>query len=135
MAGAIDVPEGGTFHLPELLSASNVGMTIGTSGTLNAPKLVVFANSRLELGANQTLNAPEFENIDNSRFALNGGAQLSIAATSYSATGRNFNDTLFAVSGAGTVLDLSSLESINDAFDADRFNTNIHTIRAEIRWP
>ena len=129
--GAIEVPEGGTFHLPELLSASNVGMTIGTSGALNAPKLVLFTNSRLELGANQTLNAPEFENIDNSRFVLNGGARLSIAATSYSATGRNFNDTLFAVSGAGTVLDLSSLESINDAFDADRFNTNTHTVSVE----
>ena len=37
-----------------------------------------------------SLTAPQIGNIDNSRLWLAGGAQLSVAATSYTATGRNF---------------------------------------------
>ena len=116
-AGSLDVPVGGTFELPNVDTFSGVNVTLGHDGTLTAPLLVNFLNSKLTLGSNQTINAPQFTNIDNSRFDLRDGAQFSVAATSYSATGRTGSDTLFFVSGAGTVLDLSSVQSINDSFN------------------
>src|SRR5690606_30244322 len=99
---------------------------------LDAPQLVSFTSSRLDLGRNQTLNAPLFENIDNSRFFLSGGAQFSVAATSYSATGVGINQTLFSASGAGTLLDLSSLQSINDAWNDNHSGARFHAIEASI---
>ncbi|KKK85873.1 hypothetical protein LCGC14_2768890, partial [marine sediment metagenome] len=127
--GSMSVPTGGTFQLPELLGVSGVTVSIGQGGTLDVPKLTSFVGSLLYLGANQTLGAPQFENIDNSRFYLTGGVNFSVAATSYSATGLVGNYTPFSAEGSGTLLDLSTLQSINDYYYA-RYNTNVHTIRA-----
>ncbi|MGB2988046.1 MAG: hypothetical protein WBE26_19430, partial [Phycisphaerae bacterium] len=58
-----------------------------------------------------------------SRLLASGGAMVSLAATSYSSTGLNSplsSYLLFYASGAGTALNLSSLQSLNAGFNDGR---------------
>ena len=129
--GVIGVPAGGTFSFPELVEASNLSLAIGDGGTLSAEDLISFTGSALTLGGNQTFDVPPLVNIDNSRFTLTGGAQLAVDAETYSATGLVSNQTLFSVDGANTLLDLSSVKSLNDGWDDGYYGgSQLHTIRA-----
>ena len=53
------------------------------------------------------------------------------ASTTYSSSGINFSETLMSVDGVGTILDLSSVTSLDTSFDdGQSFNTRRHTITA-----
>jgi hypothetical protein len=63
-------------------------------------------------------------------FAL-GAGHVAIAATSYASTGLLLASyTLFSADGAGTVLDLSSLQSINAGWNDNNGGAYVHTITA-----
>ncbi len=116
--GRLALGGGSTLNVPELLRADAISVTLGTGATINAPKFKEFTTSDLTLGASQTFNAPAFATIDNSRIFLSGGAQLTVAATSYRADGLSNNDnvTLFSVDGPGTALNLAQVQSFNDGY-------------------
>ncbi len=121
---------GSELSLPALTSWSGSTIDVPENGTVDLPELATFSQGLLKLGADQTLNVPKLVNIDHSRIALTGGAQLTLPVTHYSATGIPGNQTLFSVSGAGTVLNLASLRSIDDAWDDYTSTVNAHTIAA-----
>ncbi len=121
---------GAAVSLPELRGWHNGSVTVPLGGSFDLPKLVAFTSSSLDLPGSGTFAAPKLANIDASQIALSAGAQLTIAATSYSATGIPGNQTLFTVTGAGTVLDLSALQAIDDSWNDSSSTSNRHLIQA-----
>ncbi|AQQ72548.1 hypothetical protein SMSP2_02938 [Limihaloglobus sulfuriphilus] len=110
-----------TIELPALAAGSGSVFTIEDGGTINAPQLVSLTYGNINLSPLKTLVTGSITNIDNTVISINDGAQFgtaygNISAPSYTATGLNNNYTVMSVAGSGSVLDLSSVESINDAF-------------------
>ncbi len=102
-------------------------MTIEQNGTFNATSLTDFSGSVVTITPDRTFNTAGLTNIDNARFTVQGGAsygvtQSDIATTSYTT---NQSTVAFSSEGAGTALDLSTLQSI----DAGWYD-NSGTVRA-----
>jgi hypothetical protein len=119
-SGTLSVPTAGTIDAPLLGAVTWSTLSLGQGAQFNAPVLTTLTGSTLTLRSGRTLNAPAFTAIDNARFLLSDGAQLAVAATSYSATGRTGSATLFSATGTGTLLDLSSVTSFNGRFNDGR---------------
>jgi len=65
------------------------------------------------------------------RLQASGGGTLTFAASSYSAAGLTAgNYTLFSATGAGTTINLSSLQTLNDSWDDGWGGVRVHTISA-----
>ncbi|MBN2132683.1 MAG: PEP-CTERM sorting domain-containing protein, partial [Sedimentisphaerales bacterium] len=91
--GAYDLPAGATFNLPQLTTMNATALTI-------SDPTAVF-------------DAPVLANINNSFVNLSGGAVLALPnVTAYTGTGFA-EGTFFSAQGTNTLLDLSSLLSIN----------------------
>ena len=60
-----------------------------------------------------------------------GGATVQIGAPNYSATGL-VNTTFFSSTGAGSVLDLSLLQSIDSSFNYGTYSTEANSITASM---
>ena len=75
----------------------NANLASRDGGVLDFPNLHSLTDGKLTLDGAGRLDAPNLMNIDNSRLFLSGGAQLSVLATSYSATGLAYGTTLFSV--------------------------------------
>ena len=127
---SLSVPNAATFAMPALITLTNSSIDIGNGGAFNAPNLKTFTSSALTLGAAQTLNAPAFTSIHNSRFTINGGVYFAVGVPDYSATALPENYTLLNASGTNTVLDFSSLTSLNDAWNDNWGGVQVHTITA-----
>ncbi|MGB2987486.1 MAG: hypothetical protein WBE26_16605, partial [Phycisphaerae bacterium] len=127
-SGTITVPETGAVNAESLVSLDGVTLNIGNGGLFNAPSLTSFTTSSLSLTPERTFITDVLDNIDNSRILVSGGAEYGtfygdITAETYSSTGLNSplsNYLLFSASGEGSILDLSSLQSINAGFNDGR---------------
>ncbi|MEM1098653.1 MAG: hypothetical protein AAGH92_07685, partial [Planctomycetota bacterium] len=81
-------------------------------GTGNVVDRLEFGNgARLTASAGSTLTDVTGSIIDNALLASESGGQLDVSATSY-VNARNATETIFSASGAGSVLDASSLQSL-----------------------
>ena len=68
---------------------------------------------------------------DRVRLSAVDGSVVAIAAPTYSSSGLGFSATLMSVDGENTLLDLSSVTSLDISFDdGDSFRTRTHTITA-----
>jgi subtilase family serine protease len=114
--GTAEVPAGGVYRVPQLELASSLTVGLSGAGRFEAASLQTFTFSTLAMAGGDVFAAPQLAHIDNSRFALRGGAQLTIAATGYSARELASSQTLFRVEGVGTVLNLPELRTIDDAW-------------------
>jgi hypothetical protein len=109
----LTVPAGATFEATNLLSMSDTIVGLAANGTANLPRLTTFANSRLDLVPGAQWNVPPPANVNNSRFAVSGGASFAIAATAYDWTYSYGDAALFTAAGAGSLLDLKSLQRLS----------------------
>ncbi|NIP96724.1 MAG: hypothetical protein GWO24_26130, partial [Akkermansiaceae bacterium] len=122
-----------TVNPGESLTADGVGVTVTVNGAatvngallaalngavINLPTAPSFNDSRLTIqGAGATINAAAVTDVDAARFSVSDGGTFTLAAgatshTSSSGMGISEKRTLFSAEGAGTVLDLSALQSV-----------------------
>ncbi len=129
--GGYDLTAGAIVNATSLAALTNASVTMDTGATFNAPSLVNFSGSTIALGAGQNFITGTLGNIDSARLAVSGGANYSnISAIAYSSTSLPGTYTLFSADGAGSVLDLSSLTSINAGFNDNSSYVRVHTISA-----
>lgn len=123
--GTFNVPDDGAINALALTSLNNVTVSFGDGGVFNAPALTSFVRSTVSLMPEYTFTTDTLENIDNSQIHVGGGVTFGtaygdVAANTYTSTGLNADGTtytLFKSSGTGSILDLSSLQSLNAGFD------------------
>ena len=107
-----NISAGQAIDCPELLSLNGSGLSIGFAATFNAPQLTSFTDSSLSLAPGQTFTSSTLTNIDYSRIYLQGAMGFhKVAATSYFDS-HNWDVKLFEADGRGSVLDLSSLQTM-----------------------
>jgi hypothetical protein len=115
--------DGADFTLPALTQASGVEFDLGVGSDLIAPNLVALNFSSIAVAADRLIEFGGLTNMDNSQFSVSSGAQWGvstgdIAATSYSTAGHRYgNFAYFSASGIGSRLDLSSLVSLDLAWN------------------
>jgi hypothetical protein len=107
-----NLPDGGKLDVASLTNFNNSSISFGFNSTFNAPQLRTFQNSTLNLIPGQVLSTPPFTNIDASRISVSSGSTLAVAAPAYLAPGGQ-SATVFSADGAGSLLDLSSVASLN----------------------
>ncbi|MBN2021931.1 MAG: hypothetical protein JW809_03990 [Pirellulales bacterium] len=116
---AISLAAGATLDAGELTSLDSTAITIGTSGTFNAPNLVSLTGSTYTARPVQTFVHGVITDVDRSRLFVERGATWDVSgATGYA------NDTLvdyrghltlLSADGAGSLLDLSGMQSFSIA--------------------
>jgi hypothetical protein len=113
--------------LPALTSLTNSQINVSANGNFSAPQLTNLTGTGVNLSGGSASFGP-LVNVNHSRFTVSGGSTYTLPAgiTSYSATGVEAHTTLLAADGSGSVLNLSSLQNINDGIGPGYF----HTIRA-----
>ena len=134
IAGAsnvLTVPVFAEFDAPLLSSISGTAVDLGVGGVLGAPNLTSFTNSSITISPGRFLNSPPFTNIENSRLFVDGGAEFSVAATSYLLNLNIGNaQDIMSADGSGSLLDLSLLESFDAPFNAGCCDQRIFTVAA-----
>jgi hypothetical protein len=104
---------GGRLDLASLTNFDNSSIAFGFNSTFSAPQLRNYINSDLNLVPGQVLLAPPFTNIYASRLSVSSGATLAVAAPGYDCPADwQWSPTLFAASGAGSLLDLSAMQTL-----------------------
>jgi|GEM_PF-1638035 len=116
---SLTIPVFAKFDAPVLEEMNGATVYLSVGATLDAPNLTTFTTSYLQLTQIEQgglfLDVPPFTNIDNSRLILEDGSTFTTAAPSYywDPSGNWGSTTLISADGAGTVLDMSSVFSIN----------------------
>jgi hypothetical protein len=110
---------GTRLDLPSLTSVANgASISFGAGAVFNAPALVQFVNSDLSVATPGAFTSLPLTNIYSSRLAVSGGCTLHVAAQSYeippypSYYSYPGSRTRFSADGAGSLLDLSAIQSI-----------------------
>ena len=121
IADRVDYTVPAPTSLPLLEVLINSVLTIPDTSSVSAPLLGDLDNTEVALDGSGTFDAPVLTTIARARFILTGGAQYALPAslTAYDASGgMNINEKrdVFIADGAGTVLDLSSLQRIDALF-------------------
>jgi hypothetical protein len=108
---SIDPSGAGSFSLPSLTTAQYAEFDVGTGMTISAPNLITAQNSNINLSGSGVLQTGPLSEIDNSNIQISGGAVFnSVSATSYTTT--NYNGNTLSADGAGSVLDLHTVQTI-----------------------
>lgn len=112
---------GGTYSLPLVQRIDNSRLRVQIGTTFNAPTLTAAINSTIQLDGASTLNIGVLSDLTLSRVLLTNGATFALPSTltTYSSSGGNGTNeqrTIFSADGAGTTLDLSSLQEIEGTF-------------------
>jgi hypothetical protein len=110
------VGSGSMISLPLVAGLNSSTLSIDDGGTINAPVLTSFTNGLIQqYNPATTLISPPFTEFDHSRVFVSGGAVFDrVAATSYTFNpGGTSSWDVFGVTGPGSVLDLTSLESFS----------------------
>ncbi len=106
---------GATLNLPQLATINGLSITwTDNDATLNAPLATALTNSVLSLETDRTVITAPLTNIDNSRLFVNDGLTYTVAATTYdsrSSYAGNATQTSFSAQQAGSLLNLSSIQS------------------------
>jgi hypothetical protein len=125
---------GTTFDLPALVNARRTYYSVGAGATVNAPAMTSLTESLVELGAfaNQTFTHGPLSNINGTSIRVSNGVVFNnITATSYSFNSQIYplwsGGTLFSADGAGSRIDLSTIETITNGQPGGR---NAFTISA-----
>ena len=110
---------GTRLDLPSLMSVSDgTSISFGAGTVFNAPALVQFVNSDLSVAAPGTFTSLPLTNIYQSRLSVSGGTTLHVAAQSYEIPPYTSyymypgSRTRFSADGAGSLLDLSAIQTI-----------------------
>lgn len=135
----VDLANGSTFTANAALDYTNGAVTFDgdNAGTFTASSLTNFTNSTASMASGQTLNvAPGgLTTIDGSRFMVRGGKQFGtteVSATSFTNATLGGNNVQFSADGAGTLLDLSSLQSYIESINTGGTRTTTATNNAVI---
>jgi hypothetical protein len=106
--------DGATVNAPELASLSASSFAWGFNSSFDAPKLVQFRDSTADISPGRNFQVPAFSDIFSSRISVSGGRTFRVSATSYDTyEDWRWSPTLFSASGAGSRLDLSSLQRLS----------------------
>lgn len=123
-----DTPDHGVLTLPELLDQVGGGYNVPVAATFDLPKLTDLTSATVIISdPAAAFAAPKVTNIDNTRITLTNGATLALKPISYDARGVG-HTSIFSVSDTGTVLDLSTLTSLNA--NTNPYGANRRTILA-----
>jgi len=134
----INVNTGGSIDLGSLDTISHAGGYGFTyfnliDSTLSFPALSILEYTKFTLD-NSTVNLPALTVVNSSLFDLTNNSKAYANSSSFtcSATGLNWGSfTLFSSDGAGSILDLSGMTSLNDGFSNTGYHVNLtHTISA-----
>jgi hypothetical protein len=113
-ASTLSVGSGSTLALPLITSLASATLQIDDGGTIDIPNLNTFTGSLLQVNPATTFVSQPIASFDNSRLFVTGGAVFDrVVASSYTFNpGGTLSWDVFLASGAGSVLDLSSLTSL-----------------------
>jgi hypothetical protein len=105
---------GSSVALPALTSANNLQLVLEPGASFSAPALATLNNSTLSLAPGYTLNLGPLSNVNGTRFLVSGGRTFSgVSATAYTSNYiYNFNHDMFAATGAGSVLNLPTIQTL-----------------------
>ncbi len=127
--GSVTLAADATLNAESLTNLNNVTISAAQDATLNAPLLTDFAGSVATLSPDITFTTGSLSNIDNARLFIEGGKVFNaVTASSYTANLSSGAQTLFQAGGSGSLLDLSSLTSI-EANELSSFEDPL-TVRA-----
>ncbi|MEQ8837234.1 MAG: hypothetical protein RID07_10565, partial [Lacipirellulaceae bacterium] len=117
----VDLANGSMFTANAMTDFTNGSVTFegDNPGTFQAAALTNFSGSSVWLapGQNLNVNAAGLSNIDSASLSVRGGKQFGateVTATTFTNSGQGGNSTQFAADGAGSRLDLSSLQSYTE---------------------
>jgi hypothetical protein len=116
--GSISVAGGAVFNATSLGSVDSTTVALSGSATLNFPSLLAWTNTDLALPAGSTFIHGPVSNVDFSALSISGGASLTLPnVSSYHNDLLDFraNKALLSADGAGSVLSLPNLATINSA--------------------
>ncbi len=130
-AGTPATQSGGSYTLAPnavvnyepLTALTWTSVTLGDGAAFQAPNLVDFSGSTVTLSPGRTFRTGTIGSFDNARLAVADGAQWgaawgTLSAVSYSCTGLGGSEyDLFTATGPNSVLDLSTLGSIDASRD------------------
>lgn len=103
--------------LPKLTRlADGAYFNLSAGSTLAAPQLREVVNSTLSLGSSADLQVPSLTNVYSSQISVSGGRTLRVTDDSYETPGTGYYGypprVPFSADGAGSLLDASSIRSI-----------------------
>ena len=131
--GSFTLGDGAIVNYTPLTTLQWATINLGINSEFHAPDLLDIGGSIVTLAPGRTLETGVIGWLDNARIAVTGGSQWGVAqgdlsATSYACTDLNGVYTIFSASDGSSVLDLSTLTSI----DASLYSgTNlVYTVRA-----
>ncbi len=116
---------GATLNAPALAGMNYQRVVLGANATFNAPQLTRVNFGLINLGATGTFNSGTLTNVDNTAIWVSDGRQFGastghIGATTYTLAGYRYgNGTALSASGAGSLLDLSTIRSFNAGWNDD----------------
>jgi hypothetical protein len=131
--GGFTLGDGAVVNYTPLTTLEWASISLGAGSEFHAPNLADIDGTTWTLAPGRTLDTGVIGSLNNARIAVTGGVQWGVAqgnfsATSYSCTGLSGQYTIFSATDPGSVLDLSTLTSINAAL----FTTTdlVYTVRA-----
>ena len=133
--GTLTIREGASLSAGNLQSLTNATISISPTGSFSAPSITDLSGSTLVLESpDQTINIGSISLMDNARINVAGGIVFdAITATTYDTSSLNdqwADYLILSASGAGTLLDASTIESISAGFN-DGHNTRFTRQRIE----
>lgn len=111
--GAYVVGSGSTVNLGSLNALNNASVSIEALGSFIAPTLTDFSGSSITLGADQTFTTGALVEVNNASLHARDGRTLAVADTDYVGTGVT-SGTFLSAQGSGSILDLSSIETLSN---------------------
>ncbi len=103
---------GSTFSAPALVSAFNATINAVAGSTFNAPNLTNVSSASITIPAGATFNTGILSQINAAEFFVSGGAVFNKVSATSDLINIGASATIFSSDGAGTVLDLHTLQSI-----------------------
>ena len=127
-----------------LTAMDGVDIDFQGAGSVVAPNLTQFSNGSVELDASRTFTTGGLSNIDDSRISVSGGKTFGVvngdvAATAYHATisylenwdGSSHHHEILKSTGGGSLLDLSTVQTLDAGYNDGTSYVNAYEIIAE----
>ena len=110
----LNLADGARADMPLATSLAGSSFSWGFNSTINAPNVTDFSYGALALAPGLIFNGTPFNNIYASQLSVSGGTSLRVAATSYGTPANwSWYGTLFSAEDTGSLLDLSSITSMD----------------------
>ena len=134
-AGVIDLSGLKTMTSP-VRDEDRLDINVSDTAFIDLASLATIGGSsqtRFSVSGGATQDLPALQSVSNAIFVVNGGSKLNATGPlwSYSSTGLTEGSfTLFSSIGAGSLMNLSSLQSLNAGFNDSNTSTRVHTVTA-----